>query len=48
MLNQMGIQDGSCCCPDVDMTPPEHIPDFYEEKEVFSGLYKKIFKMYTQ
>lgn len=42
----MGIQDGSCCCPDSDETPEEHIPKDYKEEEVFGGLYKKIFKLY--
>jgi hypothetical protein len=44
----MGIQNGSCCCPDADTIPQEHIPEDYNEEEAFSGLYKKIFKMYKQ
>jgi hypothetical protein len=44
----MGIQNGSICCPDADETPEEHVPEDYNEEEAFSGLYKKIFKMYRQ
>lgn len=42
----MGIQNSSYNCPDADATPEEHVPEDYNEEIAFSGLYKKIFKMY--
>jgi hypothetical protein len=47
-LSSIGILKESCCCPDAESTPQEHIPEDYNEKEAFSGLYLKIFKKYRQ
>jgi hypothetical protein len=44
----MGIQNSTCCCPDADVVPQENVEEEYNEEEVFSGLYKKIFKLYKQ